>query len=228
MNKISKAESIISPVGEKTDRVILFFSCGKDSIALLDLMYPYFKEIICVFMYFVKGLEHTDKYIRWAEAKYPNIKVIQIPHWNLTYLLKYGTFCVPNPKVKLMKLSDIDKSIRLQTGIDYSFFGMKKADSMNRRLMLNTYPNGISNTNKVYPLSDFTNKEIISYISSRKLPSPVRYSKNASGGVGFNIECFLYLREHYPGDLQKILTAFPMSEKLLIDYDNRQKHGRTE
>ncbi|MDR0763751.1 MAG: phosphoadenosine phosphosulfate reductase family protein, partial [Bacteroidales bacterium] len=189
MSKISNAWSIIGSVGKKTDRTILFYSCGKDSIALLDLMHPYFREIICVFMYFVKGLEHIDKYLRWAETKYPNVKIIQVPHWNLTYILKYGTFCVPNPKVKLMKLSDVDKAIRLKTGIEYSFFGMKKADSMNRRLMMNTYENGISKTNKIYPLSDFSNKDIISYIAAKKLPPPVRYSKNASGGVGFNLDC---------------------------------------
>jgi sulfate adenylyltransferase subunit 2 len=173
-------------------------------------------------MYFVKGLEHVDKYIRWAETKYKNVKVIQVPHWNLTYILRSGMFCVPNPRVKLMKLSGIDKSIRLQTGINYSFFGMKKADSLNRRMMLSAYQNGTSATNKVYPLLDFSNKEVMAYIALRKLPSPVRYSKNASGGVGFNTDCFLYMREHYPGDLQKILKTFPASEKLLIDHDNKQ------
>lgn len=119
-----------------------------------------------------------------------------------------------------MKLADVDNSIKIQTGIQYSFFGMKKADSLNRRLMLNGYENG-QNNGKVYPLQDWTNKEVLSYMKQRQLPQPVRYSKNASGGVGFNIDCFLYLRENYPDDLKKILQAFPMSEKLLWDYDNK-------
>ena len=49
-------------------------------------------------------------------------------------------YCVPNPKIKLLKLADVDNAMRLKFGIDYVFYGMKKADSMNRRLMLNTYP----------------------------------------------------------------------------------------
>jgi sulfate adenylyltransferase subunit 2 len=222
--KIGLVDNVISLVGQKSDRTILFFSCGKDSITLLDFMSPYFNEIVCVFMYFVKDLEHVDKYLRWAQTKYKNVKIIQIPHWNLTYILRSGIYCVPNPKIKLLKLRDVDNAIRLQTGIEYSFFGMKKADSMNRRLMLNTYEsdNYISNTNRVYPLAEMTNKEVIFYLKQRKLPEPVRYSKNASGGVGFNLDCYLWMRKNYPQDLEKILRAFPMSEKILIDYDNKK------
>lgn len=91
MGKVSKiqiANRVIKTVSQKADRAILFYSCGKDSLALLDLMAPHFKEIICVFMYFAKDLEHINRYIRWAESKYPNIKVLQVPHWNLTYILR--------------------------------------------------------------------------------------------------------------------------------------------
>ncbi|MDR1553058.1 MAG: phosphoadenosine phosphosulfate reductase family protein [Prevotellaceae bacterium] len=230
VTKIGLVDNVISSVGQKSDRAILFFSCGKDSIALLDFMASFFREIVCVFMYFVKDLEHIDKYLRWAQARYKNVKIIQVPHWNLTYILRSGIYCVPNPKIKLLKLRDVDNAIRLQTGIEYSFFGMKKADSMNRRLMLNTYEsnNYISNTNRVYPLSEMTNKEIVLWLKQRKLPESVRYSKNASGGVGFNLNCYLYLRKNYPADLEKILHAFPMSEKILIDYDNKQNDSRTE
>lgn len=217
---IEKANEIISSVRIKTNRAILFFSAGKDSIALLDLMHPHFDEIICVFMYFVKDLEHVENYLQWAKAKYPKIKIIQVPHWNLTYILKSGMFCTPHPNIKLMKLADIDNSIKIQTGIKYSFLGMKKADSLNRRLMLNTFENGESN-GKVYPLQDWTNKDVLSYMKIKKLPQPIRYSAKASGGVGFNLDCFLFLREKYPDDLKKILKAFPMSEKILWDYDNK-------
>lgn len=204
----------------KSNRAILFYSSGKDSIVLLDLMYPYFDEIICVFMYFVPGLEHIENYMKWTKSKYPKIKIVQVPHWNLTYILRSGTFCVPNKNVRLMKLADIDNSVKLQTGIKHSFFGMKKADSLNRRLMLNGYEDG-QNNGKVYPLTNWTNKEVLAYMKQRQLPQPVRYSSNASGGVGFNTDCYLYLRKNHPADLKKILQAFPMSEKILWDFDNK-------
>ena len=173
-------------------------------------------------MYFVQGLEHIEKYIRWAEAKYPNIKVEQVPHWTLTYILRSGMFCIRKPKIKLLKLADIEKAIRKKHKIDYVFYGMKKADGMNRRLMLNTYT-GYENKGKVFPLANWSQKDVIEYMQLRKIPQPVRYSKNASGGCGFNVECFLWMRENYPQDLQKVLETFPMSEKLLLDYDYKHQ-----
>lgn len=151
--------------------------------------------------------------------RYKNVKIVQVPHWNLTYVLRGGIYCVPNPKVKVFKVAKVDEAMRLKYGINYTFYGMKKADSMNRRLMLNTYENAISETNKVYPLSEWSNKEVLAYMKSKKLPQPVRYSQNASGGVGFNIDCFLWMRNNEPNDLQKTLKTFPMSEKILFDYD---------
>lgn len=222
MGKVDEANRIINLVRDQTDEVILFCSLGKDSLVLLDLLYPKFKRIVCVFMYFVKGLEHVDRYIRWSQSRYPSIEFVQIPHWNLTHILRNGMCCVPNPKVKLLKLSDVEKSIRLTYGINYVFYGMKKADSMNRRLMLNTYENYL-HVGKVYPLADWTQKDILAYMRQHKLPEPVRYSKKASGGVGLNLDCLLWLRTNNPQDLQKLLTAFPLAEKILFDYDHAKR-----
>lgn len=173
-------------------------------------------------MYFVEGLEHIERYVRWAKFRYPKIDFVQVPHWCLTYNLRGGTYCVPNPKVKLLKLADIEKAMRLKYGIYYTFYGMKKADSMNRRLMLNTYDD-YESAGKVYPLADWTQRDILAYMKQKQLPEPVRYGKKASNGIGFNLDCFLWLRENYPQDLKKILKAFPMSERILFEYDNGTK-----
>ena len=173
-------------------------------------------------MYFVEGLEHIERYIKWIKAKYPKVEFIQVPHWNLTYILRSGMYCVPNPKIKLLKLADVDLAMRLKFGIEFVFYGMKKADSMNRRLILNTYQD-YENAGKVYPLADWTQTDVITYMRQKGLPEPVRYSNKASGGIGFNLDCFLWLRKNYPGDLRRIIKAFPMSERILFEYDNGTK-----
>ena len=203
---------------------MLFCSFGKDSLVLLDLLYPRFKRILCVFMYFVKDLEHINRWIKWAQAKYPRAEFIQVPHWNLTYILRSGLYCVPNPNVKVMKLADVVKSTRLKYGIEYCFLGMKKADGMNRRLMLNTYEeDGYEHNGLVYPLADWTQKDILSYMKQHNLPTPIRYSLKASSGVGFNEDCLLWLRNNYPQDLAKIYKTFPMAERVLFEYDRKQE-----
>lgn len=191
---------------------------------MLDLIYPMFDRIVCVFMYFVPGLEHIERWIGWVKFQYPKIEFVQIPHWNLTYILRSGMYCVPNPKVKLLKLTDVVKAMQLKYGISYTFLGIKKADGMNRRMMLKGYEaNGYENNGLCYPLADWNQRDILAYMKQKRLPAPVRYGNKASNGIGFNIDCFLWLRKNYPKDLQKIFKAFPMSERILFEYDNGTK-----
>lgn len=220
MTPIDHANEVIASVRQKTDRAILFYSCGKDSEVLLDLMAPHFKEVVCVFMYFVKGLDHIDNYLRAVKARYSNVRIMQVPHWNLSRALRIGFCCVPNPNVKILSLKDVDNAARIKTGISYSFYGMKQADGMQRRIMLRGYENeAISNTNKVYPLSHWKKADVLAYIKARRLPEPIAYTKEAGNGLWFDAKCFSYLRQHYPQDLEKIYTVFPLSRNILLRHD---------
>jgi sulfate adenylyltransferase subunit 2 len=175
-------------------------------------------------MFFVKGLEHIDRWINWVKAKYPKIEFVQVPHWNLTYILKGGMYCVANPKVKLLKLADVVNSMKLKYNIDYVFLGMKKADGMNRLLMLKGYEaNNYENEGLVYPLAEWNQKDILTYMKQKGLPQPVRYSLKASSGVGFNLDCMLWMEKFFPQDLQKIYKVFPMCERVLWEYHNREQ-----
>ena len=224
MNAVASAKKSIDRVCGVTDSAMLFCSFGKDSLVLLDLLYPRFKRLLCVFMYFVKDLEHINRWIRWAKAKYPNAEFIQVPHWNLTYILRSGLYCVANPNVRLMKLADVVKAMRLKYGIGYCFLGMKKADGMNRRLMLKGYEDSYyENAGLVYPLADWTQKDILAYMRQHNLPEPIRYSLKASSGVGFNEDCLLWMRENFPQDLEKIYKVFPMAERVLFEYDRKKE-----
>lgn len=58
MTMLQRTYDSIDRIGQQTDTALLFCSLGKDSLVLLDLLYPRFRRVVCVFMYFVKGLEH--------------------------------------------------------------------------------------------------------------------------------------------------------------------------
>lgn len=221
---MDNTKKVIQTIRSKSDSCILFCSLGKDSLVTLDLIYPKFERVICVFMYFVPGLEHIQRWIDWLKVKYPKVKFMEVPHWNLTYILRSGLYCVPNPKVKLLKLADVVKSVRLQTGVYYTFLGMKKADGMNRNLMLKGYEaQGYENNGLVYPLAEWTQKNVLAYMKQRHLPQPIRYSLKASSGIGFNLDCMMWLEKNFPQDLDKIYKVFPMSERVLWEHDNRKE-----
>jgi 3'-phosphoadenosine 5'-phosphosulfate sulfotransferase (PAPS reductase)/FAD synthetase len=223
-NITGHTEKVISAVRQKSDRAIIFYSCGKDSIAMLDLIAPHFKEVVCVFMYFVKNLDHINRFINVSKAKYPNATFIELPHWNLSWIIHEGVYCKADEKVKTLKLSDMVTAAKQKTGIEYCFLGMKQADSLNRRLMLRGYDLQAINekSGMVYPLSTWSNKDVIQYIRFNHLPEPVKYNtQKKSQGLGFDLDVFLYLRNHYPSDLAKILKQYPLSESILFEYDRR-------
>lgn len=223
MNKLQEAHNVICRVAEKQSSCIVMCSLGKDSLVTLDLVYPRFERVVCVFMYFVKDLDHINGWIRWVKKKYPKVEFMQVPHWNLTYILRGGLYCVPSPKVKLWNLSKTIEALRLKTNCYYVFLGMKKADGMNRNLMLKGYEsNGYENKGLVYPLASWTQKDVLAYMKHKRLPQPVRYSSKAGGGVGFSKETFTWLEKHYPQDLQKIYKVFPMSERILFEENYKQ------
>ena len=177
-------------------------------------------------MYFVKDLEHINKFINFSKKQYPNISFIQRPHYALTYINKSGLFCTPQ-NTRILKLSDIIQSVRLETQIEYVFLGMKQSDSMNRRIMLRQYEmQAISPTKLVYPFSLWKDKDVLRYISNNRLPKPIQYNNKKSNGITFDLDVYLYLREHYPNDLQKILDVYPLSEKILFDYDQKNKNTK--
>ncbi|MBQ9639302.1 MAG: hypothetical protein IJV22_07085 [Bacteroidales bacterium] len=112
-------------------------------------------------------------------------------------------YCTPDPKQKLYKLRDVVNEVKEEYGNLPVYLGMKNADSMNRRLMLNTYEaNHYTNAGLAYPLATWTQKEVLAYMQQRRLPTPIDYGKNTSGGIGFNLDCYLWMEKNAPADLQ--------------------------
>lgn len=174
-------------------------------------------------MYFVKDLEHISKFIKYSQNKYSNARFTEIPHYGLSQIYKNGIYCTPNKNIKRKTtLSDIDEAVRIKLGCNHTFYGWKKSDGLNRRLTLQGYElEAISKTNKVYPLSNWTKADVLGYIKMNRLPQPIAYSDKRSNGVGFNLDCYLYLRKYYPNDLKKILKEFPLSERILYEHDHK-------
>lgn len=221
---MDRATDIIKSIAARTDSVILFHSAsGKDSIALLDLLAPNFKEVVCVYMYVVSDLSHINRYIRYATTRYPNARFVQVPHFATYSYTKSGYMgCAQNPKQRQYSMAQLTDVVRENTGIEWAFFGFKQSDSLNRRVMLRTYESEAINekSKKCYPLSPYKNRDVLNYIESRGLITPERYGKAQSQGCNItDLDYLLYLRENFPVDLQKVLSAYPLVERILFEHD---------
>lgn len=233
---LERAKEIIDIVSKETDSLVLFHSLsGKDSIVLLDLLYPKFKRIVCVYMYLVPNLEHITEYYRWAKNRYPNIEFVQVPHYGLYSYIKTGYMGIEkNKKQKQWTLSEIAEKIKERYGIEWSAYGFKQSDSLNRRLMLRSYTDGKEaicwKTKKFYPLSTYKNADMLRYIQENKLKEPETYGgKGQSCGASIgSVEYLSYLKANYPSDLEKIYSVFPQTRVVLIDKRFRDERDKSE
>jgi phosphoadenosine phosphosulfate reductase len=153
----------------KNEPIIVMFSTGKDSIVMSDLLvkgYSGKKEF--VFLYFVPGLEIKQRIIEHYEERW-NIKIHQQPHF-ITMTMKTG---------KKYKMGDIEHGLRAKYNISYIAQGVRRCEGMARRGMLAHLPYGIDERNKkLYPIADYTDKQIFSYIKLNKLILPTEYNQN--------------------------------------------------
>ena len=227
---LERAKEIIAEIAEKTDSIILMHSLsGKDSIVLLDLLHPYFKRIVCVYMYVVPNLEHIEVYRRWAQVTYPKAEFVQVPHYGLYGYIKTGFMgCEQNPKQRKYKLADIIDKVREKTGIEWCCCGFKQTDSLNRLLMLRSYKDGKESIcyagKKFYPLSVYKNKDMLDYIQYHNLKNPEMYGDKGNQSNGACIDSYLYLKYlqmNYPNDLEKVYAKFPRTRFILTEEELR-------
>lgn len=231
---MERAEEIVNDISKLTDSVILCHSLsGKDSIALLNLLYPHFKRIVCMFMYTVPNLRHIQKYYIWAKKNYPRAEFIQVPHYCVFNYRKYGFMGREgDERQRLFRLSDIIDKVREKTGIEWVCLGFKQSDSLNRRLMLRSYKEGKLSISyagkKFYPLSTYKNRDVFRYIEERRLKSPEVFDrKEQSSGVDVTDVHYLnYLRVRYPDDLQKVIDAYPAVLTILQNETERDKDSQ--
>lgn len=218
-NPLNHTVSVLNFLKLQTDTVVLFYSGGKDSIVLLDLLYKSGFKIKLVYMYLVPDLEHVDKYLKWAKSKY-NVELYYYQHWVITHYIRDNYYRIHETNnITLLTLSDIVKAVKTDLKVDWIITGMKQADSLNRRLMLKPlFMSSIEfRTNMVYPLSIWKKNNCMQYIKQNKLPMPISYEINSnSSGFDLNKDVLMYLKHKYPKDLKKVFKVFPLAETLLL------------
>jgi len=188
----------------KNEPIIVMFSTGKDSIVMADLLlkgYSGKKEF--VFLYFVPGLEIKQRFIEHYEKRW-NVKIHQQPHFE-TLSLKTG---------KKYKMADIERGLRAKFNISYIAQGIRRDESMARCGMLAHLPYGIDERNKkLYPIADFSAKDVMAYIKLNKLPLPVEYSHGWKHDFSVpDVDGLVYLKNNYPNDYKKVIAEFPQLE----------------
>jgi 3'-phosphoadenosine 5'-phosphosulfate sulfotransferase (PAPS reductase)/FAD synthetase len=196
----------------KDEPIIVMFSTGKDSIVMCDLLVKgYSGKMEFVFLYFVPGLEIKQRIIEHYEKRW-NVKIHQQPHFT-PLSLKTG---------KKYKMGDIEHGLRTKFDISYIAQGIRRDESLARRGMLKHLPYGIDEKyKKLYPIADFSAKDVMSYVKLNRLPLPVEYSHGWKHDFSVpDVYGLVYLKNNFPNDYKKVITEFPDLEALVWERTN--------
>lgn len=219
----------------KIDSVIVGVSCGKDSIATLDLCATHFSRIAAYFLYLVPGLSFQERYLSYLERRY-SIQIIRLPHFGLASLLRSATFRYPRLDALAaanLKPRHIDAHLRKLTGYEWIATGEKAIDSVERNAMIRQ-ARGISVTrHRLFPLAYWSHSTVYNHLKSRQIALSPEYSQS---GTFHNMRSFgslwfrdvAWIEQKHPTDFAKIVEMFPFVPGQLVRYQERERRALEE
>lgn len=199
-----------------TDRVLVSFSGGKDSVCVIDLCMRYFKHVEAFFMYLVPGLSFQESICRYYEDKY-SIPIYRIPHFMLSEWLRYGLFRAPDWNVPIISVKETYDYMREQIDIHWIAAGERIDDSLWRRGMIKSTGTIDLKRGRFYPIAEWRKKDVYAYIKQRKLRIGPESAK-----LGFSFRAMtgrdlLIIKNEFPSDYEKIKACFPLMEVSIIN-----------
>lgn len=212
MQYIEETLAELAKARERFDSVIVSYSGGKDSLAVMDMCVRTFKRVDAFMMEFVPGLSLTDAAIEYAEKRW-SIRVRRMIHWVTVRAIAEGCFCDTNWKkmVAKMSLTDVYVQARLDTGLDLIATGAKRADGIWRRRVMNSSKNL---GNVICPIAGWQKAHVLAYLKLQGIPIPKNEGSNANG-VDLSTPSLLWLHDNHPDDFKKLCEVFPYAEAVI-------------
>lgn len=203
-----------------TEAVIVGVSCGKDSVAVLDLCHAAGMKVYGYFLYEVPGLSWQQEYLQYLSERY-DCPIKQYPHPNRVAELREGYYCQAQPSLPPLTFRECWEAARAHYGLEWIAGGEKKLDSLERRAQLVSWGAVQPARHRIFPLADWTHKEVFQYLQRRGVRINPEYALN--DGKAFNgitrPESLSLIKRHFPADYQKVLKDFPMAEASRLRYD---------
>jgi len=209
--------------------VIVAYSGGKDSLAVLDLAVQHFRRVEAFYMAFIPGLDYSKAVTDYARTRF-GVPVHEYIHHELTGYLEEGAFC-DQVEVRRLGMIDVINTCRNQTGLVWCGVGYRVQESLLQRRWLSktAWRNGAGvadalNRQRLLwaPIRDWTTKELIAYLRRRHIVVPGMSADKSlrPSGIGPSARSLDYLRRCWPADYERMLAIFPWA----VDQSARLEH----
>lgn len=187
--------------------VLVAFSGGKDSLAILDLCVRAFRHVECIHLEFVPGLDLTRNRVL-DPLKRLGIKCHLHRSPIAVGSLIRGVFCDPSFRydgIPLESQTELFKRVMIESGIPLLCTGKKESDFIRRLASFRQ--------NQVFgwhPLQKWTTANVISYLAAHKIPLPD--STRDAGGIDLTAKSLVWLHDRHLADYLRILEWYPYAE----------------
>lgn len=220
-------DEIVKQIANRSPRVFLSFSRGKDSIAAWLKMRGQFEEIVPVFMYLVPDLEFEEESLAYYE-KFFQTRIVRVANPNLHRMLRELVFQPPE-RWKILLGADFPKYTRddlfqwladeRQMQGAFNAIGLRLTDNLARRAML-TKTGPVNEKRKTFcPIWDMDKAQLVDCIKQSGCKLPADYKVMQSSFDGLSYRFLKPIKTHFPKDYQKILEWFPLADAMIFRHE---------
>lgn len=217
---MTSAETI-STICQRTDTVLLAFSCGKDSLGCWLELRKHFRRIVPFYMYLVPELEFIERSLAYYEQFF-GCRIARYPHPSLYRMLRNQVFQPPEHRltIEAAQLPIFDYRavygmVREKEGLPdecYAASGVRAVDSPYRMIAIKRYGPINHKAKQFYPIWDWNKERLLAEIQQSKALLPVDYRLFGRSFDGLDFRFLDGIKRHFPRDYQRILDYFPLAD----------------
>ncbi|MDB6024024.1 MAG: phosphoadenosine phosphosulfate reductase [Verrucomicrobiales bacterium] len=201
---------------KRTPEILVGYSGGKDSRAVIDICRKVFPSVKAFFMYTVPGLSINEEAMSYCKEKW-GVEPAMLPDWRTIMDIKDGRWCDVSNVMDGFPDLDLKSAFAYAmdvTGTTIMATGMKDADGLPRRQFFANIRDGADPVwdHVIHPIRKWTKKDVLDYLKVNNIPLPDAEEGAVTSGVGLDHDSLCWLHDKYPDDFKKLLGWFPYAE----------------
>jgi hypothetical protein len=230
--KFNSSEELLEYMSERTDTIMMSFSCGKDSIGAWLACRKHFKRIVPYYLWSIPGMDFVESSLEYYED-YFGTPIIRLPHPSFFRMIN-GYVFQPPERLKLINAidfpnydyKDVARLIREDCGLAPETFtatGVRAGDSLSRWTSVKKH--GVVNYKSLtfFPVYDWNNERLKLEIMKARVKLPVDYKLFGRSFDGLDWRFLARVKDKLPADYEKILLYFPLVDLELYRRNFREQ-----